>query len=251
MSTSKEISENILRDAEKRHAAALKELETAREQLLHAQAKHDEQRSSTSRQAVVFAREDAESAERVEARARESLEHARTAMAKMEAEERLSVYEARKAKINQVHAAIGKRIAKLVALDKQADAEIMGIAQLVAGADEEFRACEELALSLGLTGDLDRTCKRPTVPDSRLSLQQKLSKARAEEQRDNMVSSWFADDPAAGDWRLRGLEANELANMTVVTARNAEADRAKAQAQVTTIYNEMTQAAKQGAPANE
>lgn len=203
--------EGLLANAEASAKVARDELVRAREQLQHAELKHDESKSGASRRAVADARIDLESAERVERRSEDELSQARVALARLERSERMAQYEAGKAEIARLMGVAREGIGAVIHIDRSLDSAVMGaIVTPVARACDVYASTESLARELGLTPDLDRTVRRPSLAEVRLQCSREVTRARAKDQRDCLVAfveqadlSWQVQDSTASDLQNR------------------------------------------------
>jgi hypothetical protein len=212
--------EGFLGKAESAASAARAELTRAREQLSHAESKHDESRSSTSRRAVSDATIDLESAERVARKCEDDLEQARIGLVKFERAEKLQQYESAKGEIKRLLGIAHEGIVAVIAKDKELYATVVGavVTPFSRALAIYENGAEALARDLGMTHDLDRQIPRPSLAELCLSSSRQVTKARAVDQRDP-VTAWI--EQADLSWQMADSTAEDLAN------REAYANRAQ------------------------
>jgi hypothetical protein len=171
------------------------------------------------RQLVLESKATLERADRLQVRAAEALESARAQLLQAEHAERAAKFAELRRELDSLAETRERHVAALVALDEQADREIVAIAKTVAAGSQIYKSLEELARDLGPEGRTTfDTVVVASLADTRLRTQRAVTMARQKAGRDPLAPAWLA----AADLSMLGFDASGLAAVQALAARNRE-----------------------------
>jgi hypothetical protein len=218
-----DIARKSLSEAERLHAVAVSKLDASRADLTAAEGEHDTKQTKVSREAVLAAKADVESAERVLNRRTEAVAKSREVLADAERAEMARLFDEERATLSRFDADVAPIVDQILALDRQLDDLVLTIA----GQVSEARALHALAASHATSLGLTLESPVPTIADLRLRCQRVVRDARLAEERDDL-SQWI--ESASADWRVANMTAAELAQNEAFAARQADEQRVRERA---------------------
>jgi hypothetical protein len=217
---------NNLEMAIESESKAAEAFEKATQKLAAAKATLEERKnlfiddpSKYRRQSKREAEEDVERATELSERAKRQLEQRQITRAKAEREAKELQLATLECGLNRWPTAVDAAATKLLDLDRMLDDVVLELARVTASSATDFDAAATLASELGRSRAFEQRFNRASIVNARLAVRRALSKARIEDDRDD-VSLFLQSTP--DDWRTNDLDGEQLATRDAIVARNEE-----------------------------
>jgi hypothetical protein len=188
--------------------------------------------SKARRSAKRDAQDQLDDAEDVLRHATKELESRRAAREATEREEKQTRLATHSAALATWPTAVEAAIARLVEIDRQLSAAVLALAHATADAIDHFDEAEALAGALLVSRKFQQDHARPSIPNAQLEVRRAITRARAEEDRDD-VSAFIAS--VEDNWMSRELSGEEYERHTRAIAATRQAEAAQATADATII----------------